>query len=156
MGVTARDFMSTRFFTLQPQTPIADAVRVFEKANAESQHRVFGMMVLNEQAELVGMLSMYDILLLMRPKHIHIWGEMKDIDVTGIIAESCRRAKPILVEDIMTTDVVTIAPDTHLLLIVDIMLKKHIRRIPVVENGKVAGIVYISTVFHHLLERMIE
>jgi CBS domain-containing protein len=156
MGVTARDFMSTQFSTLQPQTPIADAVRVFEKANAQSRQRVFGMMVLNGQGELVGMLSMYDILLLMRPKHIHIWGEMKDLDVSGIVAESCRRAKPVLVGDIMTADVITITPDTHLLLIVDIMLKKHIRRIPVVENGKVVGIVYISTAFHHLLERMID
>jgi len=103
----------------------------------------------------VGMLSMYDILLLIRPKHIHIWGEMQDIDVTGIIDEACRRAKPILVGDIMTTDVVTITPDTHLLMIVDIMIKKHIRRLPVVDNGKVVGIVYLSAVFQRIMEQFI-
>jgi CBS domain-containing protein len=154
MSVTARDFMSTRFYTLLPHTPVADAVRMFERANAEQHTTVFGMMVLNEQDELVGMLSMYDILLLMCPKHIHIWGEMADIDVTGIINESCRRARPILVGDIMTTEVITITPETHLLLIVDIMIKKHIRRLPVVEHGKVVGIVYISAVFHHVMQRL--
>jgi CBS domain-containing protein len=155
MGATARDYMSTKFYTLLPQTPLVDAMRVFEKVNAGQQTKVFGMMVINEQEELVGMLSMYDILLLIRPKHIHIWGEMNDIDVTGIIKESCRRAKAILVGDIMTTEVLTISPDTHVLLIVDIMIKKHVRRLPVVENGKVVGIVYLSAVFHHLMERLI-
>lgn len=155
MSATARDYMSTQFYSLLPQTPVVDAMKVFEKANAEQPARVFGMMVLNEQGELVGMLSMYDILLLIRPKHIHIWGEMSDIDVTGIVNESCRRAKPILVGDIMTTDVITISPDTHLLMIVDIMIKKHIRRLPVLENRKVVGIVYISSVFRHIMERLI-
>lgn len=155
MGTTARDFMSTQFYTLLPQMPINEAMKVFEKANAEQQTRVFGMMVVNEAGKLLGMLSMYDILLLMRPKHIHIWGEMKDIDVSGIIAESCRRSRPILVGDIMTSEVITITPDTHLLMIVDIMIKKHVRRLPVLENGKVVGAVYLSAVFHHLMERLI-
>jgi len=155
MGTTARDFMNTQSFTLLPQMPIVEAMKVFQKANAEQHARVFGMMVVNEQGELVGMLSMYDILLLIRPKHIHIWGEMQDIDVTGIIDEACRRAKPILVGDIMTTDVVTITPDTHLLMIVDIMIKKHIRRLPVVDNGKVVGIVYLSAVFQRIMEQFI-
>jgi len=155
MGTTARDFMNMQSYTLLPQMPIVEAMKVFQKANAVQGARVFGMMVVNEQGELVGMLSMYDILLLIRPKHIHIWGEMQDIDVTGIIDEACRRAKPILVGDIMTTDVVTITPDTHLLMIVDIMIKKHIRRLPVVDNGKVVGIVYLSTVFQGIMEQLI-
>ena len=36
-------------------------------------------------------------------------------------------------------DVMTITPDTHLLVILDIMIKKHIRRIPVVEGNKIKG-----------------
>ena len=51
----------------------------------------------------------------------------------------------------MTTEVVTISPDTHLLAVADIMLKKHVRRLPVTENGRIIGIVYISSLFHHML-----
>jgi len=154
MSVTARDVMDTRFQTLSPETSIAEAVRIFKQVSEDRQQKVFGMMVTNDRAELVGMLSMYDILMLIRPKHTHIWGEMDDIDVSGFIAESCRRAKSILVGDIMTTELVTITPDAHLLLVLDIMLKKHIRRIPVLEGGKIVGIVYISWVFYHLMERI--
>lgn len=154
MERTARDVMETALHTLSPKTSIADAVKAFKVASEEQRRKVLGMMVTNEQDQLVGMLSMYDILLLMRPKHIHIWGEMNDIDVNGFIDEACSRIRSILVGDIMATDVITITPDTHVLMIVDIMLKKHIRRIPVLENDKVVGIVHMPQVFYRLLGRL--
>jgi CBS domain-containing protein len=155
MGTTARDVMDTEFYTVRPETTVAEAVKAFKQASQHRQQKVFGLMVTDEKGQLVGMLSLYDMLLLMRPKNIHIWGEMSDIDVTGFIEEACRRARSIVVGDVMTTEVVTITPDTHLLMIVDIMIKKHIRRLPVVEAGKVIGIVYTSTIFYELMERLI-
>lgn len=154
MPITARDIMETHYVTLHPQTPIAEAVKLFQEPHGKKGGRIFGLLVTNDQGQLVGMLSMYDIFLLLRPKHIHIWGEMADLDLTGIITEACQKAKSIQVGDIMTTDLITITPDTHMLMIVDIMIKKHVRRIPVLEQGKILGIVYISKVFDHLLEHL--
>lgn len=154
MKTTARDVMTTRFHTLKPDIPIAEAVIRFKKAGEEEHQKVFGMMVTDEKGRLVGMLSMYDILLLIRPKHIQVWGMMEDVDVTGLVDVACKKAKSILVGDIMTPDVLTITPDTHLLVILDIMIKKHIRRIPVLEGDKIEGIVYISDLFYHLLDRI--
>jgi CBS domain-containing protein len=154
MGLTARDMMETRFFTLTPSMPVREALQVFKRAREASGQTVFGLLVTEEQGRLVGMLSMYDIFLLLRPKHIHIWGEMSDLDVSGILEAACERIQPVLVGDIMTTDLITITPDTHLLHIVDIMIIKHVRRLPVLEDGKLIGIVYISRIFQRLLERM--
>jgi CBS domain-containing protein len=154
MGNTARDVMESRFLTLAPDMTIREAVAVFRQAGEITGRRVFGLIVVDAAGNLVGMLSMYDIFLLLRPKHIHIWGEMKDLDLSGIIDGACHKAGQMLVGDIMTTDLITIAPDTHLLHILDIMIKQHVRRIPVLEDGKVLGIVYISRVFDNLLERM--
>ena len=154
MGLRARDVMDTFFCTLSPQMTVAEAVRTFKRVSEEQKQRVYGMMVTNERGELVGILAMYDILLLMRPKHIHIWGEMDDLDVSGFVDEVCGRAKSILVGDIMATDIFTISPNTHLLQIVDTMTTRHIRRLPVVEGGKIVGIVYISKVLFYLMERL--
>jgi CBS domain-containing protein len=63
------------------------------------------------------------------------------------------RVKSIQVGDLMTPDVVTITPRTHLMAIMDIMLKRHIRRLPVVSDKEVVGIVYISDLFYHLLQQ---
>jgi CBS domain-containing protein len=156
MDITARDIMYTHFPTLAPGMTIGEAMQVFQAAGAEYQQIVFGMVVTEGPGQLLGMLSMYDIFLLIRPKHIHIWGEITDVDVSGILAEACHRARDILVGDIMTTDLTTITPNTHLLRIIDIMIKKHVRRLPVVENGMMVGMVYMSRVFQHLLGRFSE
>ena len=154
MGLTARDVMDTRFFTLKPETPIAEAVRLFQQAGEALGQTVFGLMVTDAEENLAGMLSMYDIFLLLRPKHIHIWGEMEDLEISGILEAAWQRAKGVLVGDIMTAEVITITPDTHLLHVIDIMIKKHVRRLPVMEDDKIAGVVYLSRVFNHLLERL--
>ena len=156
MKIQARDIMSTRFHTLSPETPISAAVSLFKQASHKENRRLFGMMVLDSGGKLVGMLSMYDILLFMRPKHVHIWGKMDDIDIAGIIDQSCEKTKAIRVGDIMSQEIVTISPDTHKFMILDIMIKKHIRRLPVVEDGKILGIVYISDLFYDLLDRFAE
>jgi len=154
MKTTARDVMTTGFHTLQPHIPISEAVLLFKKASQQEQKKVFGMMVTDEQEYLIGMLSMYDILLFIRPKHIHIWGMMEDVDVSGLVDVACEKTRSILVGDIMTTDTITITPDTHLFMVLDIMIKKHIRRLPVVEDNKIQGIVYISNLFYHLLDKL--
>lgn len=153
MKITARDIMTTRFHTLTPQTPINDAVKKFKLASEEEGRKIFGMMVVDTEQRLVGMISMYDILLFMRPKHTHIWGTMEDIDIRGIVEMACQKTKSVLVGDIMSPDVVTITPQTHILMILDIMIKKHIRRLPVLEGDDIEGIVYISDLFYDLLER---
>jgi CBS domain-containing protein len=153
MKTTARDIMTTRFHTLTPQTPVDAAVSLLVQASQKEGRRIFGLVVVDEADHLVGMLSMYDILLLMRPKHTHIWGMMDDIDLVGIVDRACERTRSILVGDIMSTEVVTIPPQTHVMMILDLMIKKHIRRLPVVEAEKILGMVYISDLFFNILER---
>jgi CBS domain-containing protein len=153
--MTARDVMETRFWTLKPEMRIDEALGLFREARREQGQTVFGMMVTDEEGRLLGMFSLYDVLLLLRPKHIHIWGEMEDLEISGILEEACRRARSVLVGDVMTTEVVTVTPDTHILAIIDIMIKKHIRRLPVLNEGRILGLVYLSRVFDRLLDRLV-
>ena len=151
----ARDIMQTRFHTLAPGDTIAEAVKYFESAGESEKKKIFGLMVTDEKDHLVGMLSMYDILLFIQPKHAHIWGEMEDINPAELYDDRLDKVKSILVGDIMTPEVVTIPPDAHLMVIADIMIKKHIRRLPVVDGQEIVGIVFVSNVFHHLLKKFI-
>src|SRR5512147_1584180 len=89
VSLTARQVMDTRFVTLRPELSISEAVSIFRRASREQGQTVFGMMVTDEVGTLLGLLSIYDILLLIRPKHIHIWGEMEDLEVSGILERAC-------------------------------------------------------------------
>ncbi|BBO88616.1 HPP family protein [Desulfosarcina ovata] len=149
----ARDVMTTHFSTLKVDDTIAEAVNRFRQASRDQGKKVFGMMVTDANEHLVGMLSMYDILLFVQPRHAGIWSELTDLDQAGMFEGLLGRVKHIQVGDLMTPDVVTITPDTHLMVIVDLMIKRHIRRLPVVEDEAVVGMVYISELFYHLLRQ---
>jgi len=102
MKIIASDIMTTRFHALTPQTPVNDAVKFFKQANQEEGRKIFGMMVIDEEGQLVGMISMYDILLFMRPKHTHIWGMMEDIDIAGIVDTVCKPQRCINLDSFTT------------------------------------------------------
>ena len=149
----ASDVMTRDFLTLKPENSIAEAVNRFQSASGAQGKNVFGLMVTDDADRLVGMISMYDILLFVQPRHANVWQEMEDADQVHAFGELLGRVKSIRVGDLMTTDVVTITPQTHLMAIVDIMIKRHIRRLPVVQDEEVVGIVYISDLFYHLLQQ---
>ena len=149
----ARDVMTARFWTLKTDDSIYEAVNRFREASREQGKNVFGMMVIDDDDHLVGMLSMYDILLFVQPRHAGVWAELEDLDQAGMFDDLLGRVKNIRVGDLMTPDVVTVSPDTHLMVIVDLMIKRHIRRLPVVDKTDVVGIVYISDLFYHLLRQ---
>ncbi|TKB24685.1 CBS domain-containing protein [Desulfopila sp. IMCC35006] len=154
MQTTAASIMTADFPSLRPETPLTEAIRVFRESSRQPGRRLFGIIVTDNDQRLVGMLSMYDILLYVRPKHIQVWGTMEDIDVAGLIDAAGSRLKSIQVGDIMTPDVITVGPQVDVLMVLDIMIKKHVRRLPVVENQRIIGMVYISDLFNHLLERI--
>jgi CBS domain-containing protein len=156
MKITAADIMTTSFPTLLPQTPLVEAIKIFQQTFQSQDRRLFGMIVSDEDGHLAGMLSMYDILLYLRPKHSHVWGTMEDLEIAGVIDAAGARLKSIQVGDIMTPDVITISPKANLMVLLDVMIKKHVRRLPVVEDQRIVGIVYISDLFNQLLDRISE
>ncbi len=150
----AKDVMQREFHALDPHTTIAEAIKLFKRVSEEEGRRVFAMIVIDEAGRLIGMLSMYDVLLLMLPKHTNVWGMMTDIEVSGLFEVIAERAQSVRVEDLMTAEVITVNPDTHVLHILDIMIKKHIRRLPVVNEGIIEGMVYLSDLFYFLAEHL--
>lgn len=147
----ARDIMDTRFHTLHPEMSIAEAVTAFQRATQILGKKVFGMIVIDDADQLVGMLSMYDILNYVQPRHAAIIREMEDLDHDQAYKERLKRIRSIRVDDIMSTDLITVSPDTHLMTIAQLMITKHIRRLPVVEDGSVKGIVYVSDTFYKVM-----
>lgn len=150
------EVMEKKFHVLRPDLSVAQAVYQFRQASEAEGRKIFGMVVADDQGRLLGMLSMYDILLFVRPKHVAYWGEMDDILPSGILDQQLDRLKTVYVADLMTTGLISISPATHVLAALDIMLKKHIRRLPVVEEDKLEGILYISDLFYGLLDKFLE
>ncbi len=146
----AKDIMNKEYHYLHPQQSILEAIELFKTATKTEGKKIFGMMVIDDD-RLVGMLSMYDILIYIQPKHIGILGEIEDISPDPLYKNLVNRVKKVRVADLMSTILVSAAPDTHLLVVMDIMIKKHVRRLPVVDKTRVVGVIYRSDLFYSLM-----
>jgi CBS domain-containing protein len=119
----ARDIMNTDFHVVHPEDSIAAAALQFEVASGKEGRKVFGLMVVDDSDHLVGMLSMYDILIFLQPKNMQVWGEMEDMNPDRLFDASLDKVRGVQVGDIMTPDVVTVTPHAHILAVSDIMIK---------------------------------
>ena len=153
MNTTAEDLMVTPSSKLSPDLYLPQAFDVFREAFA-AEGEVVGLVVVDNSDRLVGVLTMYDIFLFCLPKNIDLWGAMEDMDVMALVEKICRKARGIRVEEIMTINPVSVTPDTPLPVLLDIFIKKHIRRIPVVEDGRMVGLVYGTFVFCHIMDQV--
>jgi CBS domain-containing protein len=150
MEMKAKDIMVKEFSTVRPDAPVREAVRmILEGKPRQTGYKPFGVMVTDEVGRLVGMVSMFDILYHLRPSFLNY--EMDEPTLwKGEIEPYLDQFRDLRVEQVMTTPVITCGPNDHLMVVIDRMVKKRARRLPVVEENQILGIVYLSDVFSGL------
>lgn len=74
-----------------------------------------------------------------------IAGMLTEGDVVKSIAQD-KNPENTLIEDVMSKKVITIEPDKKIEDAVDLMVKNKIKKLPVVENGKIKGILSVTDI----------
>lgn len=115
----ARDVMTRSVVTIRPNATVLEAVRVLVSRN------ISGVPVTDEMGQLLGVLSEHDCLRVLGSgaydgEHVHFTQE---------------------VSDLMTVECQTVTPDRDVYSIASLFLDERIRRAPVLEGGKVVGLV---------------
>ena len=109
--------------SMQPHRTLAEAIRTL------SEKRIGAVIVMGADGALVGILSERDI--------IRALGELGGAALESAVSRS------------MTSKVVTCRPQTSVDELMEIMTTGRFRHVPVVENGRVTGIVSIGDVVKH-------
>ncbi len=131
----ALDIMTREVVAASPDTPVRDVAKLM------IDHHISGVPVI-DAGKLVGIISENDLLRrieLGTEKTRSRWLQLFTSDDT-LLAEYVH-ARGRQARDVMSMDVVTVPPDAPVATIAEIMESRHIKRIPVVEGGKVVGIV---------------
>ena len=155
MTLKAKDIMVTQFDTIHEDATVQEAVRLMKfTPNSPMDRRIFGLMVVNDSSELVGMIAMHDILFHVRPDYMKQEQYNAGLSWSGQFDAACRKLKNMRVRDIMSQTTVSIAEDTNLNSIMDIITKRHLRRIPVLRGKSIAGIIYVSDLFYQVFNEL--
>lgn len=150
MKRTARDVMVTEFNSIYHDASITEAVRLIYSGKVrETGYKTVCTMVTNHFGDLVGVVSMFDILYHLRPPILNYLGDSIHLGAQEL-ESYVKRFKEMTVEQVMNSPVKYVTPDTDIMGIVDRMVKDKCRRLPVVEGAKVIGIVYLSEIYCHL------
>jgi CBS domain-containing protein len=134
--MNARDVMTTPVVTVSPETPVAEIARRL------LQRRISAVPVIDAEGRPVGIVSEGD--LMRRPeaagvRHSSWW--------LALIAEPETQAREYVkthgghARDVMTSAVTTVTEDASIEAIATLLEKHRIKRVPVVRDGKVVGIV---------------
>jgi CBS domain-containing protein len=138
--VPARDVMTTEVVSFAVHEPITEAMRRLVDKGIDAGP------VLDDAGKVVGMLSTGDLMVqeaqLHAPTVINILGGL--IELPGSkkrFEHELEQAVAVDVEDAMSADPVTCGPDDTIETVATLMHDHDISRVPVVEDGRLVGIV---------------
>jgi CBS domain-containing protein len=132
----ARDLMTTSLVTIPPDAPVEAVARVL------SDRGISGAPVVDSSGRLLGMVTEGDLIRRLaavedRPKSWFV-GLFQSAEAQAARYARTRGRKA---RDVMTTDLVTVTEDTPIEHIAHLIEEKNIRRVPVVRDGKLVGVV---------------
>lgn len=131
----ASDVMTTKVIFIRPDATLSEMIKLM------LDHRISGLPVVSEDGKLVGVVTEGDCL-----RRAETGTEVKrsfwrDL-LTGseTLANEYIRTHGRKVSEVMTGDPISVSPDMELSEVIHIMEKNRIKRVPVVKDGTVVGI----------------
>jgi CBS-domain-containing membrane protein len=137
--LTARDIMTREVVTIGPEASVEDLAKLLES------RRISGVPVLDAQGILVGVVTQSD--LVQRSRDLDLPPALNILDLHLFLETPShfqKRLEKLLgnkVKDVMTADPVTVAPETSVNEIARLMSAKGVHTLPVLDAGKLVGIV---------------
>lgn len=156
-----RDMMKDDYETIRLGATIHEAVEKLTDLDRKSkEHGIPGaqsLLVIDEEGTLAGIITMFDILRGIEPPFLRESEHLAAITWDGLFGELVQQAENKTVEDAMTPgrEVISVSPDDRLMKVVELMVKNGFSRLPVLEEGKVVGMVRLYDVFHEVGREML-
>ena len=132
----ASDIMVSDVITVGPDSTIQEVAEILVNS------RISGLPVLDEHGRLVGIVSEGDLLRRAESgtEHERSWWLKLLMDREKLAAEFIKEHGR-RVRDVMTHDVITVSPETPAAEVAGLLERNRIKRVPVVEHGRVVGII---------------
>jgi CBS domain-containing protein len=132
----ARDVMVAPVITVKPHASVKEVAKIF------LHNRISAVPVVDDQGKVVGIVSEGDLIRRSEAatEREHPWWLAAFSDPENLAAEYVK-AHARKVADVMTRNVITASPNTPLSAIATLLESHAIKRVPIVENAQLVGIV---------------
>ncbi|WP_159587486.1 CBS domain-containing protein [Chelativorans xinjiangense] len=131
----AKDIMTTRVVTVTPHHSVRHAAQIM------LDHGISGLPVTDDEGRLVGIVTEGDLLRRVELGSAGLVGAIRSPDRVRQQARDYIRSHSWKVGDLMTEHVITVEEETPVGRIAALMEERRVKRLPVMRNGRLAGIV---------------
>jgi CBS domain-containing protein len=135
---TAGQWMTTPPITASPAMVLPQARQLMR------ERRIRRLPVVDAEGALLGIITERDII---RVSDSHVT-DVRDYNLYHRIAD-------LPIGDIMTHEVVTVSPDTPIIEVAQLLLERRIGGVPVVESGRVVGVITESDLFRLIVSQRV-
>lgn len=142
----ARDIMNRKVVTISKNATVGDLARLLIK------NKVSGVPVVNENSNIIGMVTEADIILKESTLPLPLSFSTAFMNKYETFTKDNKEYLNTKIEDVMTRKVKTVREDTKRTKVVNIMINNNINRIPVVdENDKLVGIITRANIIESII-----
>jgi CBS domain-containing protein len=139
MSLTAADIMTTNVKTVRPNASVAEVARLL------SDNEISAVPVCDAKGQVLGMLSEGDLLspvgreqATKRARWLNLLAEGTDLAPSFLECISVENKRA---ETMMVAPAITASPDNTVPELADLLVRHHIKRLPIIRDGKLVGIV---------------
>lgn len=139
--MTVREIMEADPVTVTPTDSVETAARLLR------EHDLPGLPVVNEGGRCVGIVTENDLVIaeeegdLHVPRHIDLLGGTIYLESVKHFEQRLQKAFAVTVDQLMTHDPITIGPDEPVEAAARLIARERHNRLPVVEHGRLVGMV---------------
>jgi len=141
-----KDIMTTEFVTLSADMTFFEAAKILLKNHAS------GGPVLDSDGKLIGILSEKDLFRSLYPSYKEFYLEPDEFILGNSLEDNVTDARHKTVKEIMSKRLITTKPEGSILKVGGLMVATGIHRVPVVEDGKVIGMLSRGDVYRAILQ----
>ncbi len=141
-----REIMETEVITIPHNATYEDAARVLYTRD------ISGAPVVDEDGRMVGAVSEKDLFRIMYPFYRSYYEHPESYTDYEERENKIEEIRLHPVRTFMTKEVITISPDSPVMRAGSLMLARNVNRLPVVENGRLVGMISRNNIYRKILK----
>jgi CBS domain-containing protein len=149
--LTVKDVMKTDIISVSPESEITHATKLL------LENHINGVPVIDKNGKLVGIICQSDVIAQQKKLPIPSFFSFLDgfISLSSMknLEKEVKKISAITVSQAMTPNPVTVRPDTLIEVVAALMVDNNFHTLPVVEGGKLVGIVGKEDILRTLVPR---
>ncbi len=148
---TAKDIMTSPAITIGPDADITEAAKILLDRD------INGLPVVDDSGRVAGIICQSDLVRMQKslpiPSLFTLLDGFVPLSTTALLETEVKRIAASKVADAMTRKVESISPDTGVDVIATLMVDKQFHTLPVVDQGRLVGVVGKRDILRTLLPR---